>query len=88
MAPSDFCHPLWAPDSAGPVSDRRPAADPVVDLSDRAGSDSSWRFLSWERPDNGSQFGFVPKEKMRLAMPNYASLTNSDFLFVVGNCAA
>ena len=81
-APWDFCHPLWAPDSVGPVSDRRPVADPAVDLAGRAGSDSSWRFLSWERPDNGSQFGFVPKKRKNAARnaTNYASLTDSDFL--------
>jgi hypothetical protein len=52
MAPGDFCHPLQEPDSAGPVSDHRraadPASDPTVDLADRADSGSSWRFLSWE----------------------------------------
>jgi hypothetical protein len=46
----DFCHPLREPDSAGPVADRRPAADRtsdlVVDLAARAGFGSSWCFLS------------------------------------------
>jgi glycosyltransferase involved in cell wall biosynthesis len=70
------------PDSAGPVSDRRraadPASDPTVDLADRADSGLSWRFLSWERGYNGSQFGFVPdKEKCGSQWRNYLSLTYS-----------
>jgi hypothetical protein len=78
-APWDFCHPLQEPDSAGPVSDHRraadPASDPTVDLADRADSGSSWRFLSWERAYNGSQFGFVPdKEKCGSQWRNYLSL--------------
>jgi len=83
MAPWDFCHPLQEPDSAGPVSDHRraadPASDPTVDLADRADSGSSWRFLLWERAYNGSQFGFVPdKEKCDSQWRNYLSLTYSD----------
>jgi hypothetical protein len=88
MAPWDFCHPLQEPDSAGPVSDYRraadPASDPTVDLADRADSGSSWRFLSWERAYNGSQFGFVPdKEKCDLQWRNYLSLTYSDLRLLI-----
>jgi hypothetical protein len=99
-APWDFCHLLQEPDSAGPVSDHHraadPASDPTVDLADRAHSGSSWRFLSWQRPYNGSQFGFVPdKEKCGSQCRNYFSLTYSDlrlladlYFPVVGDCTA
>jgi hypothetical protein len=74
---------LQEPDFAAPVSDHRRAADPVsdppVDLADRADSGSSWRFLSWERAYNGSQFGFVPdKEKCGSQWRNDLRLTYSD----------
>jgi hypothetical protein len=83
-APRDFCHPLQEPDSAGPVSDHRraadPASDPTVDLAERADSGSSWHFLLWERAYNGSQFGFVPeKEKCGSQWRNYLSPTCSNF---------
>jgi hypothetical protein len=88
MAPWDFCHPLQEPDSAGPVSDHRraadPASDPTVDLADRADSGSSWRFLSWERAYNGSQFGLVPdKEKCDPQWRNYLSLRYSDLRLLI-----
>lgn len=80
----DFCHPCQEPDSADPVSARRPAADqasdPALDSVGRVGFGSSCCFLSWEHHNNGSesapfrQFALHPTIYVRLT---YSSLRPS-----------
>jgi hypothetical protein len=73
-----------ATDRRQPGRHADPASDSTVDLADRAASGSSWRFLSWERAYNGSQFGFVPdKEKCGSQWRNYLSLTYSDLRLLI-----